>query len=157
MTDKAVSKRCGCRDLQTGKPLGARCPRLRRKDGAWSPDHGTGATNSTCPPTPPVPAAWYAAAASPPAPTPPPTTTTSASFSPQPPATRSPSRRSSGRSWPPAPAARYPTSPWYAAGPRLGPRSTAALPWPSTCPRGWNAPGSTTTPCEATARTASGI
>ena len=33
-------KRCGCRD-DTGKRLGARCPKLRRANGAWNPAHGT--------------------------------------------------------------------------------------------------------------------
>jgi integrase len=33
-------KRCGCRD-EHGKQLGARCPKLRRRDGTWNPRHGT--------------------------------------------------------------------------------------------------------------------
>ncbi|EWM15304.1 tyrosine-type recombinase/integrase [Kutzneria sp. 744] len=33
-------KRCGCRDPHTGRALGAKCPRLRRRNGAWSSDHG---------------------------------------------------------------------------------------------------------------------
>ncbi|MFY7066150.1 tyrosine-type recombinase/integrase [Nocardiopsis changdeensis] len=32
-------KRCGCRD-ETGRALGVRCPRLKRKGGGWSPSHG---------------------------------------------------------------------------------------------------------------------
>jgi Arm DNA-binding domain len=32
-------KRCGCRG-EDGKQLGARCPRLRRRDGTWNPRHG---------------------------------------------------------------------------------------------------------------------
>ncbi|WP_165960060.1 tyrosine-type recombinase/integrase [Nonomuraea longispora] len=32
-------KRCKCR--QDGRELGAKCPRLRRKDGSWNPNHGT--------------------------------------------------------------------------------------------------------------------
>jgi integrase len=32
-------KRCGCRD-ENGKQLGARCPKLRRRDGTWNPRHG---------------------------------------------------------------------------------------------------------------------
>jgi integrase len=32
-------KRCGCRGAD-GKQLGARCPKLRRKDGTWNPRHG---------------------------------------------------------------------------------------------------------------------
>jgi hypothetical protein len=33
-------KQCGCRDAATGRPLGRKCPRLRR-GGGWNPDHGT--------------------------------------------------------------------------------------------------------------------
>jgi integrase len=33
-------KRCKCRDEQ-GKELGAKCPKLRRKDGSWNPNHGS--------------------------------------------------------------------------------------------------------------------
>lgn len=33
-------KRCKCRDAND-KELGARCPKLRRKDGSWNPRHGT--------------------------------------------------------------------------------------------------------------------
>lgn len=32
-------KRCKCR--QDGRELGAKCPRLKRKDGSWNPNHGT--------------------------------------------------------------------------------------------------------------------
>src|SRR5688500_14910764 len=32
-------KRCKCRD-DSGKEIGAACPRLRRADGAWNPKHG---------------------------------------------------------------------------------------------------------------------
>ncbi|TMR92689.1 site-specific integrase [Nonomuraea basaltis] len=32
-------KRCKCR--QDGRELGAKCPRLRRKDGSWNPNHGS--------------------------------------------------------------------------------------------------------------------
>ncbi|MEV0311887.1 tyrosine-type recombinase/integrase [Nonomuraea fuscirosea] len=32
-------KRCKCRE--NGRELGAKCPRLRRKDGSWNPHHGT--------------------------------------------------------------------------------------------------------------------
>jgi len=31
-------KRCGCLD-EDGKQLGARCPKLRRRDGSWNPRH----------------------------------------------------------------------------------------------------------------------
>ncbi|MGH4009926.1 MAG: tyrosine-type recombinase/integrase [Pseudonocardiaceae bacterium] len=33
-------KRCGCTDQQTGKELGNACPKLRRRNGTWSSDHG---------------------------------------------------------------------------------------------------------------------
>ncbi|MCG5216549.1 site-specific integrase [Streptosporangium sp. KLBMP 9127] len=33
------SKRCKCR--QDGRELGVKCPRLRRKDGSWNPNHGS--------------------------------------------------------------------------------------------------------------------
>lgn len=33
-------KRCGCRNPDTNKPWGAQCPRLRRRNGSWNPDHG---------------------------------------------------------------------------------------------------------------------
>lgn len=33
-------KRCKCRD-DSGKELGAKCPRLRRTNGSWNPSHGT--------------------------------------------------------------------------------------------------------------------
>jgi len=36
----AAYKRCLCRD-DTGRELGARCPKLRRKDGSWNPNHGS--------------------------------------------------------------------------------------------------------------------
>lgn len=33
-------KRCSCTDPNAGKALGASCPQLRRRDGAWSAEHG---------------------------------------------------------------------------------------------------------------------
>ena len=33
-------KRCKCRD-EEGRELGPQCPKLKRKDGSWSPSHGT--------------------------------------------------------------------------------------------------------------------
>ncbi|MGW5878796.1 tyrosine-type recombinase/integrase [Nocardiopsis terrae] len=33
-------KRCTCRDVLTNRTLGARCPRLTRKDGSYAPGHG---------------------------------------------------------------------------------------------------------------------
>ncbi len=47
----AVSKRCGCTEIVNGRrrQLGARCPKLRRKDGTWNPRHGTWAFTATVP------------------------------------------------------------------------------------------------------------
>lgn len=36
----ATFKRCKCRDADA-RELGAKCPKLRRKDGSWNPNHGT--------------------------------------------------------------------------------------------------------------------
>ncbi|WP_160050600.1 MULTISPECIES: site-specific integrase [unclassified Nocardiopsis] len=44
-------KRCGCRDTHTGKPLGSRCPQLKRKTGGWNPAHGAWAFQYELPPT----------------------------------------------------------------------------------------------------------
>lgn len=33
-------KRCGCTDPHTGKELGNACPKLRRRNGTWSAEHG---------------------------------------------------------------------------------------------------------------------
>ncbi|WP_433516452.1 tyrosine-type recombinase/integrase [Nonomuraea sp. CA-143628] len=33
-------KRCKCRD-ETGREFGVKCPKLRRKDGSWNPNHGS--------------------------------------------------------------------------------------------------------------------
>ncbi|RKS04931.1 site-specific recombinase XerD [Nocardiopsis sp. Huas11] len=33
-------KRCGCRDEETGKALGVKCPKLKRSGGGWNPAHG---------------------------------------------------------------------------------------------------------------------
>ena len=38
MTSNAF-KRCKCR--QDGREVGAKCPKLRRKDGSWNPNHGS--------------------------------------------------------------------------------------------------------------------
>jgi integrase len=40
MSEGSISKRCGCRDPGGGKLLGNTCPKLRRPNGTWSPDHG---------------------------------------------------------------------------------------------------------------------
>ncbi|GAA3346621.1 tyrosine-type recombinase/integrase [Amorphoplanes nipponensis] len=39
MNTGTTSKRCFCRDRNTGKPLGAKCPKLRRGT-TWNPHHG---------------------------------------------------------------------------------------------------------------------
>lgn len=36
-----IYKRCKCRDEETGRDIGATCPKLRRADGSWNPKHGT--------------------------------------------------------------------------------------------------------------------
>ncbi|MFI0453107.1 tyrosine-type recombinase/integrase [Actinomadura sp. 6N118] len=41
MAKGSIYKRCGCRHPDTGKPVGACCPSLRRRDGAWNPRHGS--------------------------------------------------------------------------------------------------------------------
>ena len=40
MSEGTTFKQCGCRDEATGKPLGRKCPKLRRGNG-WSQAHGT--------------------------------------------------------------------------------------------------------------------
>src|SRR3954469_9650597 len=40
MAAGTTSKSCGCRD-ENKRPLGKKCPRLRRQSGSWSPTHGT--------------------------------------------------------------------------------------------------------------------
>jgi integrase len=40
MSDGSTFKLCGCRDEKTGRPLGRKCPKLRRGKG-WSRGHGT--------------------------------------------------------------------------------------------------------------------
>jgi integrase len=35
-----LMKRCGCRNPATGRVFNGNCPKLRRKDGNWSSDHG---------------------------------------------------------------------------------------------------------------------
>lgn len=44
-------KQCGCRD-DNGRRVGQKCPRLRRKDGAWSRDHGNWYYQLELPPHP---------------------------------------------------------------------------------------------------------
>jgi len=43
-------KRCGCR--QNGKPLGTRCPKLKRRNGTWNPEHGVWHLQVELPPRP---------------------------------------------------------------------------------------------------------
>ena len=40
MNEGSISKRCTCKD-DTGKRLGAQCPKLRRAVGGWNPHHGS--------------------------------------------------------------------------------------------------------------------
>jgi integrase len=40
MADGPLYKRCGCRHPDTDKPLNNTCPKLRRRGGTWSSDHG---------------------------------------------------------------------------------------------------------------------
>lgn len=47
-SDGQLTKRCGCRS-DDGRQLGARCPRLRRRDGGWSSTHGTWGYSVTVP------------------------------------------------------------------------------------------------------------
>lgn len=63
-------KRCGCRNPDTGKPWGTRCPRLRRRGGAWSSEHGIWHYQAELPQNQMAAAEPCAAAASPPAPRP---------------------------------------------------------------------------------------
>jgi integrase len=50
--DGSVFKRCGCRHPHTNKLLGAKCPRLRREDGAFNARHGEWAFQLELPRTP---------------------------------------------------------------------------------------------------------
>ncbi len=50
MPTESISKRCSC--TQDGRPLGARCPRLRRPGGGWNPHHGTWRYQLELPPHP---------------------------------------------------------------------------------------------------------
>jgi integrase len=43
-------KQCSCRDPQTRRPLGQKCPQLRRGDGRWNRHHGTWAYQLELPP-----------------------------------------------------------------------------------------------------------
>jgi integrase len=44
-------KRCRCRDAD-GRDLGATCPKLRRRDGSWNPNHGRWMGKAELPPGP---------------------------------------------------------------------------------------------------------
>ncbi|WP_007512263.1 site-specific integrase [Pseudofrankia saprophytica] len=48
--DGTIYKRCGCRDAG-GRQLGNRCPKLRRKGGAWRSDHGAWVYQVDLPPS----------------------------------------------------------------------------------------------------------
>jgi integrase len=50
MASRKTFKLCGCRDEQTGRVLGRRCPKLRRRNGQWSPHHGTWSYQLELPP-----------------------------------------------------------------------------------------------------------
>lgn len=51
MADGKIHKRCGCRDPRTRAPLGNTCPKLRRANRSWNPDHGAWAYQLELPPT----------------------------------------------------------------------------------------------------------
>jgi integrase len=51
MSDGSIFKRCGCRDPRSSKPLGNHCPKLRRANRAWNPDHGHWNYQLELPPT----------------------------------------------------------------------------------------------------------
>ncbi|MGW3808702.1 tyrosine-type recombinase/integrase [Micromonospora sp. NPDC005113] len=51
MSHGSIFKRCGCRDPRTHKPLGNNCPKLRRANRSWNPDHGHWAYQLELPPT----------------------------------------------------------------------------------------------------------
>ena len=51
MSTGTTYKQCGCRDAATRRPLGRKCPRLRR-GGGWNPDHGTWYYQLELPPRP---------------------------------------------------------------------------------------------------------
>ena len=51
MAEGSVYKRCGCRDPRTRKPLGNNCPKLRRSNRSWNPEHGQWAYQLELPPT----------------------------------------------------------------------------------------------------------
>jgi integrase len=50
MANGRTFKQCGCRDPQTGKAFGQKCPQLRRADGRWSRHHGTWSYQLELPP-----------------------------------------------------------------------------------------------------------
>ena len=51
MADGTIYKRCGCRDPRTRKVLGNTCPKLRRANRSWNPEHGAWAYQLELPPT----------------------------------------------------------------------------------------------------------
>ncbi|WP_433171342.1 S26 family signal peptidase [Actinoallomurus sp. CA-150999] len=50
MASGKTFKICGCRDGETGRLLGRKCPKLRRASGQWSPHHGTWSYQLELPP-----------------------------------------------------------------------------------------------------------
>jgi hypothetical protein len=46
-----VPTACRCRDTD-GRDLGDRCPKLKRRDGTWNPNHGTWFARKELPPAP---------------------------------------------------------------------------------------------------------
>jgi integrase len=50
MASRKTFKLCGCRDGQTGRALGRKCPKLRRRNSQWSPHHGTWSYQLELPP-----------------------------------------------------------------------------------------------------------
>ncbi|MBB4934377.1 integrase [Lipingzhangella halophila] len=49
-SEGSTYKRCGCRD-QSGKRLGSQCPRLKRRNHTWNPNHGHWGYQLELPPT----------------------------------------------------------------------------------------------------------
>jgi integrase len=50
-SEGSIFKVCRCRNPETGKPFGTGCPRLRRANDSWNPDHGVWAYQYELPPT----------------------------------------------------------------------------------------------------------
>ena len=130
MSDGTTFKLCSCRDEATGKPLGRKCPKLRRGN-ALEPRTAPGTTRSSCRRAPTAPAApRCATAASPLTPPPRPSWTWPGNCWPSPrPAT---SRRPSGSPTPSPPRCARPASSPTPTG--SASRSAAATTPPSARP-----------------------